>query len=313
MLKDLHPVRHSDCGLSGYEYRRGKGGASAFLTKLANKWEDKTGMNAKRDRTGMFRGQVQRLLPPSVQAKLDDVVGLSKKPFGEWEDTLVHHLGKCEKSKGSDPEEEKQALELAWLKAQLKEVHDRKNAAPGQAAPQMAVVALVHQTPVGPLQGPVPVVPAPQVVYYQVPPAQLVATPTPLAYQVPPAQPVGTPTPLAYTAPPKPYMKGVNKVVICFNCGQPGHLRSSCPSQPGLNLASPVSPSGQGPAVQYQVVLAPSCPSQPGLNLASPVSPSGQGPAVQYQVVPAPGAPQIAAQPPAGAPMYPVWGAPSTP
>ena len=76
----------------------------------------------------MFRGQVQRLLPPSVQAKLDDVVGLGKKPFDE--DTLIHYLGKYEKSKGSDPEEEKQALEMAWLRAQLKEAHDRRELGP---------------------------------------------------------------------------------------------------------------------------------------------------------------------------------------
>ena len=119
-------MRQSDCGLSGYEYRKGKGGASAFLTKLTHKWEDKTGMNAKGDKMGMFRGQVQRLLPPSVQAKLDDVVGLGKKPFDEWEDTLIHYLGKYEKSKGSDPEEEKQALEMAWLRAQLKEANGQE-------------------------------------------------------------------------------------------------------------------------------------------------------------------------------------------
>ena len=118
----------------------------------------------------------------------------------------------------------------------------------------MAVVAappvtLVQQSPVGPLQGPVPVVPAPQVVYYQ----------------VPPAQPVATPTPLAYATPPKPYIKGVKKVVICVQLWSTGPRMIQLPQSTGAeHLALPVSPSGQGPVVQYQVVPAPSSPSQPG-------------------------------------------------
>ena len=159
-LQGQHPTHGTGVGLTGFKYRKGKGGGAEFLYKCEGKWEDRSGHNPRGRDNLMFRHAVTDLLPLSVQGKLKDTPNLNRMPHDDWEGVVGHHLDQYD----DQPEEtltktEEEELRITLLKAQIKETNKRNN--PVTQAQQMPNVVPVAGPQPTPPQGQWQFVPAP--------------------------------------------------------------------------------------------------------------------------------------------------------
>ncbi|KAI9520611.1 hypothetical protein NQZ68_015150 [Dissostichus eleginoides] len=79
----------------------------AFLKRCEGVWEDSTGERHDLSPSVemLWKNAVINVLPPSVQARLEDVVGLDTKPTEEWRQHLLHHDVKYQATKIENDEE----------------------------------------------------------------------------------------------------------------------------------------------------------------------------------------------------------------
>ena len=113
----------------------------AFLKRCEGVWEDCTGErhDASPAVVMLWKNAVIKALPQSVQACLEDKVGLDIKPIEEWRQHLIHHDMTYQATQRENDEVRK-ALKLRLLKMQVaeKEAEANKNK---KSTKQMAILA----------------------------------------------------------------------------------------------------------------------------------------------------------------------------
>ncbi|CAL8271060.1 unnamed protein product [Merluccius merluccius] len=105
LLKEQFPTRGARGGISGIRYKPGGEGGAAYLKRLEDTWEDVNGSHPHGVSNTLFRSEVERTLPSTVQKKLQDTVGLNHLDHPTWEAHVLHHLERYEEDQAQDDED----------------------------------------------------------------------------------------------------------------------------------------------------------------------------------------------------------------
>lgn len=152
-LRRLYPEKMDPSKLDG-ERLKDDECPTKFLINFQKKWRDETGSawNTNDTTKSLFKVMIKKTMPPEVQKRLDNVVGLMKMEWPLFSEHIVHHVENWRKEKKREEEANKNlATKLTQL--QLNELTKAKKEKSKTQAP-VVTAELSQPTP--------PVVVAPQ-------------------------------------------------------------------------------------------------------------------------------------------------------
>ncbi|CAB1414724.1 unnamed protein product [Pleuronectes platessa] len=201
----------------------------------------------------MWRTATIQGLPPSVQTKLEDCVGLDEMAGTEWQAQVTHHMNKHTEAQDKYGDEMK-VLQRRLMVAQVSEHEgtkaERKTAAAAKivkppTAEEVADLVVKQMTAIQPLPTPQPLMQVPPLCYgpqQQQQYGQYQQPQGPYQHQPQGGRGGWAPGGRGGWAPRGRGRGTGNTTYFCYNCGGPGHIARNCrlePQQKG-------PPRGQG-------------------------------------------------------------------
>ena len=92
-LREQYPEKMDPSKLEGEKLKDGECPAK-FLRAFQKRWREETGSNWNSNNTteSLFKVMVKKALPPEVQKRLDNVVGLMKMKWPLFSEHIIHHV-----------------------------------------------------------------------------------------------------------------------------------------------------------------------------------------------------------------------------
>ncbi|XP_056618335.1 uncharacterized protein LOC130432826 [Triplophysa dalaica] len=224
-LRDEFPNRIDPRALKGEQMGEEENPAT-YIQKQLRKWKQELERDPEEDllMTTLFRNAVVDAMPPLVKTKLEDVVGLNSKSHKEFCDHVTHAVRQYRSNELKLRNQEKE-LQRKLVQLQLEELARKKKT---QAMVKDKDEEKDHAAMMAPVNVPVPMTQQPGAVTVQQIPGSGPQQPAPIVIYVKPEQ--------QNRFGPRPGQgeqgrqnRGRNS---CWGCGQQGHNRRDCPTNP---------------------------------------------------------------------------------
>lgn len=137
-LRDVFPARLDPKTLKGEPLGETETPAG-YLERQLKRWRMITERNIIGDHlmTTLFRAAILEALPPPVRARLEEVVGLSAKSHGEFNEYVIHAVEKYRKEEKRQDDQQRE-IQRKLLQLQLEELKKKEKDKAKKIAPMMA-------------------------------------------------------------------------------------------------------------------------------------------------------------------------------